>query len=91
MLKLGNFYLAYISSEKHFSVTSCIQIEKIAKHDSNMKTILDIRSTPNQWERNHPGILEAVLQHLGNLWPSYFTTNLGPLTRRISLYFHYLC
>lgn len=65
MFRLGNFYLASISPEKLFffwgGVTLYIQIEKIAKHDSNMKTILDIQSTPDHWERNHPGILEVVL------------------------------
>lgn len=54
-----------LSHQKNFfflgGVTLYIQIEKIAKHDSNMKTILDIQSTPDHWERNHPGTLEVVL------------------------------
>lgn len=43
-----------------------------------MAAILDTQSTPHYGAGNHPGILEAVLQRLDNLWPDYSTTNLGP-------------
>lgn len=48
MFRLGNFYLLLSQQKNIFwgGVPLCIQFEKVAKHDSNMKTILDRPSTP---------------------------------------------
>lgn len=49
-----------------------------------MRTILDIQSTPNHWNENHPGIPETVLQHLDTPRPCDSATTLGPIARMIS-------
>lgn len=49
MFRFGNFYMACISAEDHFWIILCIQIQKILKHDSSMKTMLDLQSTPHHW------------------------------------------
>ena len=70
--------MACSSAEKHFWVTLCIQIGNILKRDSNMKTLLELQATPNHWDGGHPSTHEVVLQHLDDLWPSYFNSKPRP-------------